>query len=235
MNYKDVETSIGSGTVRELIVSADGSRFCKESPIVREYLLELFVNGTGQMNFACTEEFLEELVIGHLKAEGLIRSLEDVKELSIEEDQGIARVSIREGDVEPLKQLERADWEEEWIFRLANAFAAESKIHKSTKGTHCCYLSVKGEIVFSAEDIGRHNAMDKAIGYAVKNRLNLSDCILFSTGRAPTEIVRKAICAGIPVLATKAVVTDQGLRMANEYGLTLIGKAWPDSFVLYTM
>lgn len=83
------------------------------------------------------------------------------------------------------------------------------------------------------EDIGRHNALDKCIGYALLEQLDLSECILFTTGRVPTDMVQKVIAAGIPVLASKAVPTDQAIELAKKYHLNLICRAWPDRMEIY--
>lgn len=134
---------------------------------------------------------------------------------------------------EQIRELQKAEWKSEWIFGLANEFSFGSRIHKATQGTHSCYLSVRGEILFACEDIGRHNALDKAIGYAAMNGLQREICILFTTGRIPTDMVRKVITAKIPVLVTKAVPTDAAIEMARAYNLTLICKAWPDRYEIF--
>ena len=134
---------------------------------------------------------------------------------------------------EQILVLPKAEWKSEWIFKLANEFSSGSRIHRATQGTHSCYLSVRGEILFACEDIGRHNALDKAIGYAVMNGLQREICILFTTGRVPTDMVRKVVAARIPVLVTKAVPTDAAIEMAQAYNLTLICKAWPDRYEIF--
>lgn len=132
-----------------------------------------------------------------------------------------------------IRKLEKPEWKSQWIFALANEFASGSRIHKATQGTHSCYLSVKGEILFAGEDIGRHNAMDKAIGYAAMQGLKPENCILYTTGRVPTDMVKKVVMARIPVLVTKAVPTDAAVEMARAYNLTLICKAWPDRYEIF--
>ena len=77
---------------------------------------------------------------------------------------------------------------------------------------------VRDKCVCRMEDIGRHNALDKCIGYALLKQLELSECILFTTGRVPTDMVQKVIAAGIPVLASKAVPTDQAIELAKSTG-----------------
>ena len=124
-------------------------------------------------------------------------------------------------------------WKSEWIFALANQFVSDSEIHRATQGTHSCYLSVNGELHFSAEDIGRHNAIDKAIGYAVMRGFKREDCILYTTGRVATDMVRKVIMSGFPILVSKSVPTNAAVKMACANNLVLICKAWPDQFEVF--
>ena len=132
-----------------------------------------------------------------------------------------------------LAQEQTAVWKKEWIFSIVKAFSEDSKLHRSTGGTHSCLLAVEDRVLYVAEDLGRHNAMDKAIGYAAMQGLGRDKCILFTTGRVPTDMVRKAVAARIPVLVSKAVPTAEAVEMARENGLTLICRAWPDSFEVY--
>lgn len=124
-------------------------------------------------------------------------------------------------------------WKPEWIFGLADAFAEDFRLHKRTGGIHGCMLGREGRVLYRTEDIGRHNAMDKAIGYAARTGIAPESCMLFTTGRLPTDMVRKAVAAGIPVLVSKAVPTQEAVEMARRYGLVLICRAWPDSFEIY--
>ena len=119
------------------------------------------------------------------------------------------------------------------IGALIGKFRENASLHRQTKGTHSCYLSHRGIYQGVFEDIGRHNALDKAVGYALINGLSFQDCILFTTGRVPVDMVKKAVTAGIPVLVSKAVPTMDAVEMAKRYHLTLICKAWPDSYELY--
>lgn len=244
--------------VSEIIVDAEGSRRDAETRIVSEHFIDLIINEQLAAKLVCTPSNLPEMIIGRMKTEGYIQSIDEVDTLYICEYGSKAKVFLKDGTAlvktieneptcctgnqvflsnihgTPLQKLEPAKWKEEWIFQLANVFAGESKIHKSTQGTHCCYLSIGGEVLYFAEDIGRHNALDKAIGYAVINKLKLSECILFVTGRIATDMVKKVVAAGIPVLVTKAVPTDQAVKMAKDYQLTLICKAWPDRFEIFS-
>lgn len=136
-------------------------------------------------------------------------------------------------DSESISPVTPIDWKPEWIFHLADAFAKGTPLHEKTCATHSCFMAIHGEILFSCEDIGRHNALDKAIGHALKEKIPLEECILYSSGRIPTDMVMKAIRAGIPVLVSKASPTRQAIDLAKEYHLTLLCQARKDRMKRY--
>ncbi len=243
------------------IVHADGTVENAFGSVVWEHFLDVIVNEKLTARLVCTPSDLVELVLGRLLTEGIISCGEEVESIYLCETAGTAKVFLKE-DVKlrppenvteatcctgnrmllqkevkdgtgRLRKLERVEWKPEWIFALADAFAEDSRLHRETKGTHSCYLSMGGKVLFSAEDIGRHNALDKCIGHALLKGLPLRDCILFTTGRVPTDMVQKAVAAGIPILVSKAVPTQAAVMMAEKYHLTLICQAWPDSYAVY--
>jgi len=113
-------------------------------------------------------------------------------------------------------------------FRLAEVFNAHEGLHGITGSVHVCILSHKGsDHIF--EDISRHNTIDKAVGYALVNSIPLSECVIFTSGRVPVDMTEKIIKAGIPVLISKSVPTAESVSLAENAGLTLIYRAWPDS------
>ncbi len=107
-------------------------------------------------------------------------------------------------------------------------------LHSQTWATHSCFLACDGELLFQCEDIGRHNALDKAIGYSLRHNIDLKKCVVYSSGRIPTDMAIKAIRAGIPVLASKASPSAEAVAMAKEYHLTLICAARRDRMKLFT-
>lgn len=121
----------------------------------------------------------------------------------------------------------------EWVFRLADAFAKEQPLYAATRSIHSCILSRCGRVLFSCEDIGRHNALDKAIGYALLHEIPLSECEVYTSGRIPLDMTKKVIRAGIPVLVSKAAPTVEAVELARSFGIMVIGQARPDSFRLY--
>ena len=123
----------------------------------------------------------------------------------------------------------------EAVFALAEHFRKDGELHRSTAGTHSCYIRFGDGQIRGFEDIGRHNALDKAVGAMLLAGADPEACMLYTTGRVPVDMVQKTLNAGIPVLISKAVPTDAAVQMAAEHGLTLICRAWPDSYECYTV
>ena len=133
----------------------------------------------------------------------------------------------------PVKPVTPISWKAEQVFDLADRFHAGMPLHGQTWATHSCFLAKDGQLLFQCEDIGRHNALDKAIGYALRHGIPLSRCMVYSSGRIPTDMAMKAIRAGIPILASKASPTAEAIALAKEYGLTLVCAARRDRMKLF--
>ncbi|MCH5342694.1 MAG: formate dehydrogenase accessory sulfurtransferase FdhD [Acetatifactor sp.] len=223
-------------------------------------MMDVYINDQLTMKLVCIPQYLTELTLGRLLTEGIIERLDEVKSLYICEEGRRARVHLAENvDYEPrgfveltpscctdnhilndyfvshreVHSVRPIPWEASWIFALADRFAEGMPLHEQTWGTHSCFLARGEKLLFTCEDIGRHNALDKAIGYALRNGIDLSQCIVYSSGRIPTDMAMKAIRAGIPILASKAVPSDEAVALAEEYHLTMICAARRDSMRLY--
>ena len=226
--------------VAHWLIFRDGTRQDEVAPYLNEHSMEVFLNGHKAMELVCVPQFLPELVLGRLLTENLIHGIEDVGQLRISDDGSRADVTLQNPgnpilpESAPLQPVKPIFWKTEWIFQLADCFAQGMPLHAATWATHSCFLARNGEILFSCEDIGRHNALDKAIGYALRNGVPLSECLVYSSGRIPTDMAKKAIRAAIPVLISKAAPTRQAIALAHTYGLTLICAARRDSMRQYT-
>ena len=208
-----------------------------DTELLGEHVLDVYVNGALTMQLACTPEHLTELTLGRLLTEGVIRSADDVEQITLSEQGESARVLLtRERAAQPgfaPKPLTPARWTSEEVFLCADRFAADTPLHRRTRSTHSCFLLSGGEIVFVCEDIGRHNAVDKALGWALLHDVDLPSAALFTSGRVPTDMARKVICAGVSVFISKEAATREAVELAERFGLTILGKVRPESFVVY--
>jgi FdhD protein len=118
---------------------------------------------------------------------------------------------------------------------LPEKLKASQAVFARTGGLHAAALfNADGEMLAEREDIGRHNALDKIVGWATgANRLPLRDCSLLVSGRGGFEIVQKAAAAGIPVVASVSACSSLAVRLAREVGMTLAGFVRGRRFVIY--
>ncbi len=232
----------------------------REIILAREHELDIYLNDILTMKLVCSPDELAELVLGRLLTEGVIDGICEVDYLYICDKGNRAKVFLnreitrQNGDYveltpscctgnrkwndffekdKTLKKIRPAAWKKEQVFALAREFSGDTRVHRATGGTHSCFLAREGKLLYCCEDIGRHNAMDKALGHALLDGVDLGRALLFTSGRVPVDMTVKAIRAGVPLLISKAVPTDRAVSLAGEYGLTLIGNAREESFTLY--
>ena len=124
----------------------------------------------------------------------------------------------------------------EVLAALPDALRAAQRVFDATGGLHAAGLfTAAGELLAVREDVGRHNAVDKIVGWALRSgRLPLSGCVLLVSGRASFELVQKAVLAGIPVLAAVSAPSSLAADLAEESGLTLVGFLRGRSMNVYT-
>lgn len=131
--------------------------------------------------------------------------------------------TLRDLGITPIEDDTRVDIET--IYALPDRMRVAQRIFASTGGLHAAALfDSSGDVIAVREDIGRHNAIDKLIGWGMmNNRLPLSETMLLVSGRASYEILQKALIARIPIVAAVSAPSSLALHLANEFGVTLIG------------
>ena len=205
--------------------------------LIHEHCLEIAVNGATLFALCCTPDHLREMVLGRLFTEGIIGDIGQVAAISLNETAERAEVVLTAG-ADPSRRrgpeaLEPVEPDPSVVFALVECFKADSALHRSTNGAHTCYLRRPDGEILAFEDLSRHNALDKAVGAMLTAGADPARCMIYTTGRVPSDMALKVVMARIPVLVSKAVPTDAGVKLAEKYGLRLLCRAWPDSFVSY--
>ena len=203
-----------------------------------EHAAALYVNEQPAFRVVCTPELLPQLALGRLLTEGWITSAQEVEQAAVCAEglkvnvylnhrltaRGAADNVTLSSPVElpPLRTVPQLELQPEWLDTLAAAMSAGLPLYRATRAVHSCFVLRQGTILFACEDIGRHNALDKAVGEMLLQGVPLAECVLYTSGRVPVDMVRKAIRAGVPALVSKSMPTIQSLELAQEYGLQLV-------------
>ena len=212
-----------------------------------EHAAALYVNEQPAFRVVCTPELLPQLALGRLLTEGWITSAQEVEQAAVCAE-GLKvnvylnhRLTARSAaaqavsscctdnvtlsspvELPPLRTVPHLDVQPEWVDALAAAMSAGLPLYQATHAVHSCFVMHEGRILCACEDIGRHNALDKAVGSMLLAGVPLSECVLYTSGRVPMDMVRKAIRAGVPALVSKTMPTVQSLELAAEYGLQFV-------------
>lgn len=233
----------------------------KEDVVIREYPFTIYLNDEEFITLLCTPKSLKELTIGFLYSEGFIRKYEDLKELFINEQDGVARVQLN-SDIELIKKMHgkrarttgcgkgsmfyhaidaiqskkinsylKISYQK--IIELSRDFNKMSELFLETGGVHSTMLFNENEVVCFYEDVGRHNTIDKIIGYSLLNKVNLMDKAIYTSGRISSEMLLKALKARIPMIISRSAPTDLAVQLAKEYGVTLVGFVRGDRMNIY--
>lgn len=122
------------------------------------------------------------------------------------------------------------------FYSLQNTLKKQQEVFQNTGGLHASGLfDLKGNIILLREDVGRHNALDKAIGASfLQDQLPLNRTILLLSGRASFELIQKASMAGIRIVAAIGAPSSLALQLAQEFGITLIGFLGNERFNIYS-
>ncbi|MEM3640747.1 MAG: formate dehydrogenase accessory sulfurtransferase FdhD [Candidatus Bathyarchaeia archaeon] len=220
--------------------------------VAEEKPLRIFINKTQYATIFCHPRELKELAVGHLLTEGIIKTVNDIAEITFEEGD-ICRVNLKPtvnlearlklaqrfsriipsacgGPYTPqaLKRLKKVESKlfvkAETIQNCVNSLNHIAETFRKTGGVHAAAVyKADGTPLAFAEDVGRHNAVDKVIGKCALNGMPFNECFLALSGRLTADIVLKAARIGIPLIASLAAALDSGIEIAKKSNITLVG------------
>ncbi|WP_394239335.1 formate dehydrogenase accessory sulfurtransferase FdhD [Niallia oryzisoli] len=227
-----------------------------------EYPITLIVNGYEVAVFQLTNQDLEDWAYGYLFSEGLIEHRNDIQSLKVDSDFGAIRVVLEsEMDAEKMltkkkhytagcgrgvtffsmtdvknftKVQSKKTYKLSYLLKMRAEFAKNSPLYLETGGMHgACIVNESGDMVIR-EDIGRHNAVDKVIGHAVRQGLNPKNLILLTTGRVSYEMLSKAAKFGFSMIGSRTAATKQAIQLAKYLNIELVGYLRGKMAIVYT-
>lgn len=225
---------------KRMCIRVDGeNRSVVWDSVAEERQLELRINGDLLRRVSLSPCHIREFVAGHLLSEGYIGALDEITAIHIEGD--LANVTLRaacdhkrtEKHTEHSEKTDGLAVRTDAVFR-AMRMLLNSDAHRITGGFHRAGVFCEDGTTWMAEDIGRHNAMDKAIGHCLLERIDLSRVFVVMTSRISSGLALKCSRAGIPILASRGAPTSLALEIADAAGITLMGFVREERMNIYT-
>lgn len=217
-----------------------------------EMVLTVYVNREALVTILCTAAKLDCLVLGYLYAEGVISGMGDVAEIRIREDGSRADVILTNpgyelptmrtlgcsGNMVFKTQGKKVDSDitatPEEVLALMERLQEQMDLYKLSGGVHTSALSDKRELIVVAEDIGRHNTLNKIQGECLLKGISTKDRLLLITGRISSEMLLKAAKMGVPIVVSRHAPTWSAISLAREMGITLVGQAREKRLAVFT-
>jgi formate dehydrogenase accessory protein FdhD len=232
--------------------------------VAEEVPLRIVLNDLHTFIVWCSPSQLKELAMGFLFAEEILRNVDEVEGIVVNETENICHVQFKE-DINLLNRLENRRGGARVVPLIKNSTSAyqhDDKIatvtsnltvsaqtvfdaicqmnekaegFKKTGGLHCSGIfKADGTMTAFSEDVGRHNTVDKVIGEGLLSKTDFTQCILIITGRVPGDMIYKAAKAGLPIVASVAAVLNSGISSAQKANITLAGFIREKHMNIYT-
>lgn len=215
------------------------SRITKEK-VVKDATITLTINNTFSRSLSAIEDSLKEFAVGYLFNENLVKALDDIKEIDIDgceinieiddtllrknetvlcsDSAGGLRSKINE--ITPVESDFQVDVHE--LIERIEELKDNAEIWQATGGTHVAGIVYKDNFIVK-EDVSRHVAVDKVIGYGIMHNFDLNHSYVIYSGRMPADMVIKMTRAGVPILASNAAPANSGYNIAKKGNITLVG------------
>ncbi len=232
--------------------------------IAEEEPFYLFINKTFWATILCSPKDLKELAVGHFLSEGILKSSSEIEEIIMKDSEGVCNIKVKpEVKVENRLKISRLHArvilsacgsgspyqftgkipkvksslkvKAQVVFDSVKQLNFKAAGFRQTGGLHVAAIyRMDGELVALAEDVGRHNAVDKVIGKAALYNADLGKCFLALSGRMSGDVAFKAAKVGLPIIASLAAALSSGMTMGENANLTLVGFVRGKRMNIYT-
>jgi FdhD protein len=228
--------------------------------IAGEHPLTLYVDKREIVTLMTLGHAPEALVIGYLRNQRLVQSLEEIRAVQVDWETGSVAVTTSHGrelqlgkrtvtsgcgqgtvfgdlmeEVDEIRLRNDVWLTDENLFLLLDKVRRHETIYKQAGAVHGCALAdTSGEILLFVEDVGRHNAVDAIAGFMWLDAIDGSDKIFYTTGRLTSEMVIKCAQMRIPFLVSRSGLTEMGHQIARKVGITMLGRASGKHYLVFS-
>jgi len=236
----------------------DQTGICVRTNVVTERPLTLYLNAQEIVTLMTIGDHPQALGLGFLLNQHMLKPDDTVTEINVDDDLGVVvvRTARQTNFEEKLKKKTRtsgcaqgtvfgdmmdgfdeiqlneaARLHTSWLYGLTKTINQIPSLYLTAGAIHGCVLCCEDRLLLYMEDVGRHNAVDKVAGLMYQNNISPEDKILYTTGRLTSEMVIKTVQMRIPILVSRSGFTAWGVDLAQQAGLTLIGRARGQRFL----
>ncbi|PHQ99065.1 MAG: sulfurtransferase FdhD [Marinosulfonomonas sp.] len=240
----------GAARLTREVVAVDHLGNAQSIAVIEERPLTIYLNKREIVTAMTIGDYPEYLALGFLRNQGMLVDGEDITGVDFDEETEtvVVRTAIETDFEDKLARktrtsgcavgtvfgdmmeglagvkLPEAELRTSWLYALADKINRTPSLYLTAGALHGTVLCQQDRPLVYMEDVGRHNAVDKVAGWMLSEGADGADKILYTTGRLTSEMVIKTAMMGIPVLASRSGFTAWGVEIANQVGLTLIGR-----------
>ncbi len=255
-----MQEAVGVADMKGVVVDAVCDRFSDEGwvrtsvHVPSEMELAIYINQQELVTILCTPSKLNYLVLGFLYSEGVISGIGDVDILRVCEEESVADVRLSNSEFKlPTQrritsgcgggaafktQGQKVDSglvvTPTEVLLLMKQLQEQMDLYRLSGGVHTSALSDTKNLLVVAEDIGRHNTLDKIQGECLMRGLSTRDLLLLTTGRISSEMLLKAAKVQVPVVVSRHSPTGSAVSLAHDLGIALVGRARGGRLAVYS-
>jgi len=247
----------------EVLAFEDGLAQKETRPLIHESSLSIKLNGHTLVEAQCMPREIEDMAVGFLVSEGILRSTSELLSVESDFDQMFVDVNAQIPDdrlkdigtklkvtsgcgrgftidnVDEVMNCNRPfnmsmTLKAKEVMKMGYEFNHTPGLYRKTRAVHSAALSDGNEMLYFCEDIGRHNAVDKVVGKAFRDGRNICELILLCTGRFSFDMVAKAARVRIPLIISPAAATKEAVALAKRFHISLCGRVRKSSMLVYS-